>query len=795
MNNFFETLELHKILELLLSFCSNEQTKKLAMNIEPSSEVLYVKREAEKTKTAFDLSVKYGTPVFTDFKDVSASLKRADSGSKLSFRELLDMARVMYQIRVLYEWHSDIDREIKTPLDNYFEQLNPLKRLEERIQASILNDTEMSDSASSELASIRRKIARSGMKIKETLSSMIKSTETQKFLQESLVTQRDGRYVIPVKAEHKRDIPGLVHDTSATGATYFIEPMSVVEANNEIRVLLGEEQDEIERITAELSAECADNKELIESGMKACVILNFYFAKSNLGASMNGIIPEISDDGIIILNKARHPLIDKNKVVPINFSLGNDFSTMIITGPNTGGKTVVLKTVGLLTLMTMCGLMIPASDGSKVSVFKNILVDIGDHQSIENSLSTFSSHMNRVIKILNTADERSLVLLDELGSGTDPIEGSALAIAIIEQLICQNVKMVATTHYQELKMYAIETPNVENASCEFNVETLQPTYKLIIGSPGKSNAFAISQQLGVPKFVIDKAKTLISDEAKNFENVIERLDNARIELEQSLEKTKQYEREVKELKDKLDSEAERLEIQKEAELEKARNEANRLITKVTRQADAIIDELVEVKKSKDKENFSQLVSQAKSTSNNALDKMYSEANSSIKSNKYVLPRALVKGDNVIITDTNSKGIVVSPPDSAGNCVIQAGIMKTKIKVDKLRLVEKEKITYNGKKVIQSKVTTKGVESKAVRNADMELDIRGYAADDGIYSLDSFIDNAVLTGRGTIICIHGKGTGVLKNAVRNHLKHHPNVKSFRKGLYGEGEDGVTVIELK
>lgn len=798
MNRFYETLELHKIFEMLLGYCSNEQTRQLVKDIKPSSDLHYVQREMLKTQTAFDLSVKYGTPSFIDFKDISGSLKRADSGATLSFRELLDIARGLYQIRILADWRSDIDKELQTVLDSYFEQLHPLKQLEERITNSILNDTEMADSASAELASIRKKIIRAGSKIKETLNSMIKSAETQKLLQENIVTMRDGRYVLPVKAEHKREISGLVHDTSSSGATFFIEPISVVEANNEIRVLMGQEQDEIERITVELSAECAKYSQIISSGINACAILNLYFAKSNLGISMNGTVPEISDDGVIVLNKARHPLIDKEKVVPIDFSLGIDYDVMIITGPNTGGKTVILKTVGLLTLMTMCGLMIPASDGSRISVFKHILVDIGDNQSIENSLSTFSSHINRVIDILNTADNKSLVLLDELGSGTDPVEGSALAISIIEQLIHQSVKMVTTTHYQELKMFAIETPNVENASCAFNVETLQPTYKLIIGSPGKSNAFAISQQLGVPKKIIERASSLISDDDKNFENVVERLDKARIALEESLSKTKQYEKEIAELKEKLSAEREQLLEQKDHEIEKARREANAIVQKVTRQANTLIDELSSIKKEKDREDFAKRVADAKTKNNSSLDKMYKDANPiSEKQSTYVLPRALVKGDNVLITDTNSKGIVVSPPDSSGQCVIQAGIMKTKIKVEKLRLIEKENATLNGKNVKPKggKVTTKGVESRMVRKAEMELDIRGYASDEGIYEMDSFIDNAVMSGRGTVVIIHGKGTGVLKNAVRAHLKHHPSVKSFRKGLYGEGEDGVTVVELK
>lgn len=796
MNKYYEALELHKILNLLKDYCSNPMTKEKVMTTEPSNDLEYVKNEVKKTSAALELSIKYATPVFIDFKDVTASLNRADSGASLSLKELIEIRRMLYQTRELYSWYTQFNENIpETPLDYLFQSLFPNKFLEKKLETAIINEEEIADDASSELASIRRKIAQSGLKIRETLDKMIKSQSTQKYLQEAIVTMRDGRYVLPVKTEHKGEISGLVHDTSSTGATLFIEPASVVEANNEIRILKGREQDEINRIIAELSADCATVKDTIISSLNASVELNLYFAKANFGASINGCEPEISDDGEIILNKARHPLIAKDKVVPINFRLGNEFDSLIITGPNTGGKTVILKTVGLLTAMTMCGMLIPASDGCKISVFHDILVDIGDNQSIEQSLSTFSSHMNRVIEILDTADFQSLVLIDELGSGTDPVEGAALAVSIIERLRKQGAEIVTTTHYQELKMYALDNEGIENASCEFDVKTLQPTYKLIIGSPGKSNAFAISKRLGIPDDIINNAKSLISEDNRSFEAVIDNLERTRIELDKNNKEAEKLRIENENLKKQLSEEYERIVKEKETEIEKARIEARLIVENVTRESEKLIEELNDAIKAKNKSDFAQMANDAKSRQKSALNKLYKDANPiSEQNNTYVPPRPYKKGDNVTLIDTGKKGILISPPDDNGICFVQVGIMKTKIDVSKLRLVEKEKITINNQKIKQSKIT-KTVESKMTRKAGMELDIRGYASDEGIYEVDRFIDNAVMSGISVVTIIHGKGTGVLKNAIRAHVKKHPQVKSSRRGMFGEGEDGVTVCELK
>lgn len=796
MNKYCKTLELHKVLNLLSNECSNEKSKQLALELEPNDDIYIVKREVEKTSQALELAIKFGTPIFNNIKDISGAVKRAESGSVLSLKELIEIRRVLYQIRELTNWHAQIESE--TPLDYLFDSLFPNKMLESKLEKAIIDENELADDASPELASIRRKISNSSVKIRETLDKMIKSSSTQKYLQESIVTMRDGRYVLPVKTEHKGNIQGLIHDTSATGSTLFIEPMAVVEANNDIRILKGRELDEIHRIISELSAECGEMKEQIISGFNAAVELNLYFAKANLAAKMNACQPEINDKNIIVLHKARHPLIDAKKVVPIDFSVGENYSTLIITGPNTGGKTVVLKTVGLLTLMTMCGLLIPASDGCRISIFKNILVDIGDQQSIEQSLSTFSSHMNGVIDILDRADSHSLVLLDELGSGTDPIEGAALALSIIEKLKSLGATVVTTTHYQELKMYAIDTYNVENASCEFDVETLQPTYKLIIGTPGKSNAFAISKKLGIPQDVINYAQSLISEDNKKFENILDSLEKTRQQLNENNVLAEKYRKENELLRDELQAERKRLNEEKEFELEKARRESAEIVNRVTRESQALIDELDLIRKQKDKDNFSQMAINARHKQKSAINKLYLEANpvSDNSNNGYELPRPLRKGDHVIVSDTGRKGIVVTPPDGKGNCFVQVGIMKTKIDVSKLRLVEKQEAKKQTKNPVKGTgISTKGVESRMTRRAQSELDIRGYASDDGIYEVDNFLDDAVMSGLSVVTIIHGKGTGVLKKAVRNHLKHHPHVKSSRKGVYGEGEDGVTVVELK
>lgn len=795
MNKYFETLELHKILALLAEECSNDASRSKALELLPSSELEEVREEIQKTSDALDLAVKYGTPIFMGFTNAAGISERASSGAILSLAELIEVRKMLHQISSLVSWREQGSEETSS-IDYLFECLFPNTYLERLLDSSILSEEELADDASPQLASIRRKISREGIKIRDSLEGMIKSSDTKKYLQESIVTIRDGRYVLPVKSEFKGAVSGLVHDTSSTGATLFIEPMSVVEANNEIRLLKAQEQEEIHRIMTNLSAMCGEFSRQLASGYNACVQLNLYFAKANMAAKMHACAPQISDDGIIVLKKARHPLIDSDRVVPIDFSLGEGYNSLIITGPNTGGKTVILKTVGLLTAMTMCGLLIPASDGSKISIFENILVDIGDRQSIEESLSTFSSHIGRVVGIIDEADWNSLVLLDELGSGTDPIEGAALAVAIIEQLKMQGAKIVCTTHYQELKLYAIDSKDTENASCEFDVNTLKPTYRLVFGTPGKSNAFAISKQLGVPESIIANAESMIGAENRRFEKILEELESSRVELDALRDEASRDREEVQRLRNELESEREKLNAQKEKELELARREANAIVKRVTKQSEMLIDELDSLRKEKDKADFSQRAIDAKHASKSTLNSMYMTANPITKSDEeYKLPRPLVRGDNVLIADMNKKAVVLSPPDAGGNCFVQAGIMKTKIHVSKLRLLGKgEQQKEKPKPQSSGRVTTKGVQSAMTRRPQMELDIRGYAIDDGLYALDSFIDSAIMSGSKQVTVIHGKGTGVLKNAVRDHLSRHRQVKSYRRGLYGEGEDGVTIVEF-
>ena len=794
----YDILELDKVLEMLAALCSSRDSSQAALAVKPSDDLFTVRTEVGKTASALDLSIRYGTPAFYSINNVSASLNRAKAGGTLSLGELLEIKRVLGQTNELCKWFGQVEDK-ETPLGYLFEQLFPNKALWQRLETAILDSENLSDDASPELRSIRNKIAKAGLKIRETLDKMIKSPSTQKYLQESIVTMRDGRFVLPVKTEFKGNVGGLVHGTSATGSTLFIEPISVVEANNDIRILQGREQDEIHRILKDFSEECAQMQPQIESSYDAAVKLDLYFAKANLGAKMKAVEPEISDDGVIELNKARHPLIDENKVVPINFSSGTDYNVLVITGPNTGGKTVTLKTVGLLTLMTMCGLLIPASDGCKVSIYKNILADIGDRQSIEQDLSTFSSHMSKVRDILNKADHQSLVLIDELGSGTDPVEGAALAVSIIERLRQLGATVVTTTHYQEIKMYALDTDGVENASCEFDVDTMRPTYKLVIGSPGKSNAFAISHNLGLDDEIIEYAKSLISEDNRKFETIIDNLERTRMALEENNRLAEKYRAESERLKKELEEQRQKFYDEKEFELEKARRQASDIVNRVQRESQALVDELDKLRKEKDKSGFTQKALDARQKQRSTMNKLYLEANpvSEQRDDGYVLPRPLKKGDTVLITDTKRNGIVVSPPDDKGMCFVQTGVMKTKIDVKKLRLVEKQKPvkTPGQKKKHSSGVSTKGVESRMTRRFSTELDIRGYASDEGIHEVDSFIDNCVLSGVSVVTIIHGVGTGVLKNAVRTHLRRNRSVKSFRPGVYGEGEDGVTIVELK
>ncbi|MGN1109514.1 MAG: endonuclease MutS2 [Oscillospiraceae bacterium] len=793
MNKYYKKLELDKILELLAEQTYSDTCREKALKIKPSFDEQEIRQELQKTNDAFNLSAKFGTPRFRKIKDISMSLRRCKSGSALSFRELLDVADILRETAMLCDWFSQCEG-MDNSLSEYFRELYPIKQLEQRISESIISEEEMSDAASPELASIRKRIVRQGMNIREQLDKLIKSRSTQKFLQEAIVTVRDGRYVVPVRSEYKNEVAGLVHDTSATGQTFFIEPMSVVEANNEIRVLKSREQAEIERITRELSEQVAGSADSIANNFRVAEILELYFAKANLGAKMRGVAAKIVSEPRVLLHQARHPLIDQNSVVPISVEIGGANQCLIITGPNTGGKTVSIKTVGLLTLMTMCGLMIPAGDGSEIGVFGGIYVDIGDEQSIEQSLSTFSSHMVNVVKILSLADERSLVLIDELGSGTDPVEGAALAVSILTTLKEQGARVAATTHYQEVKMFALQTDGVENASCEFDVNTLKPTYRLIVGVPGKSNAFAISQRLGMPDYVIDRARELVSTENQRFEQVVDALEKSRQELETLKESVAISERNAKLTESELKQKLSELEQQKEKELESARQRALSIVEETRVRSNMLLNELEELKKVKDKEALRQGLNTAKSRANSTLNKMQDEANPIMerRAENYVLPRPLKAGDTVMLADTKKEGVLMTVPNMSGTCYVQVGMMKVKTSQKNLRLIENKKKQQPQKTGGSVK---KQVTSNMNRRGGMELDIRGMMTDEGVMEVERFIDGAQLSGISQVVIIHGKGTGALRAAVQQSLKTNPAVKSYRQGAYGEGEAGVTVVELK
>lgn len=792
MNKEYKKLELDKVLKLLSEQAWSDECKEQCLKIRPVFDIKESRELLKRTDDAFVLSSKFGTPRFSNIKNVCGSAKRASDGATLSLRELLDCAAVLREISGLCSWYSQC-AGIESSLQEYFDLLTPHKALEEEIGNAIISEDEISDTASPELTKIRRSIARQSQNIREQLNKLIKSQETKKYLQETLITQRDGRFVVPVKIEHKSEINGLVHDISSSGATLFIEPISVVEANNEIRVLEAQEQAEIERIIKNLSQRIGDCADDIVIGYENALKLEVIFAKSNLAAEMRASTPEICEEPMLLLNKARHPLLDRNTAVPVTIELGSKYSCLIITGPNTGGKTVSIKTAGLLTLMAMCGLMIPAADGSKVGIFSDIRADIGDEQSIEQSLSTFSSHMNNIISILKSCGSKSLILLDELGSGTDPVEGAALAVSVLKTLKDNGCFIIATTHYQEVKMFALEENGVENACCEFDVATLKPTYKLIIGVPGKSNAFAIVRRLGMQETVIESAQKLVSEENKRFEQVVEELEKSRQELELLKADIRKEQQKTKELSEQIEKERIEAEKAKEFEISKARQQAMSIVEEVRFEADLLIEDLEKLRKEKAAADFAEKVKSSRSKVNNTLNKMYDTANpvSEHKTDNYKLPRQLKLNDKVRLSDIDKVGTLVSLPDNSGNCFVMVGILRTKTNISNLKLEEEKKNTSS----VPKGSVKKQIQSNATRKSSMEVDIRGMTADEGIMEVESFLDGCILSGLKFVTVIHGKGTGVLREAVHRYLKQCKFVKSYRLGVYGEGEAGVTVVELK
>lgn len=794
MNKNLEILEFHKILDMLANLSANDITREKVLAITPNPDLAEARAELEKTNDAFQLSIQFGAPPFHRFQDMRMGLRRAKSGAKLSLKDLLEIATILRQMQSLSDWY-DRCAGVESTLDDLFSQLAPVPFLLEKLDRSILSEEEIADAASPALAEIRRKIGRSRQKLRDTLDSMMRRQEVQDCLQDNRVTLRDGRFVLPVRAEHRSKIAGLVHDTSATGQTIFIEPIAVVDANNDIRLLELQEAEEIERIIEELCTECGTWADTIIRDIAVCADLNVYFAKARLAEQMHAFPPTLTDDGVILLKKARHPLIPYKKAVPISFTLGDTYQALIITGPNTGGKTVALKTCGLLTLMAMSGMLIPAAEGSRISVFNNVLADIGDTQSIEQNLSTFSAHMRSVIEILEQADRHSLVLLDELGSGTDPIEGAALAEAVIQRLKDNGAKLMVTTHYQELKLYATEQPDVQNASCEFDIETLRPTYRLILGSPGKSNAFAICKGLGLSESIIAAAETLVSQENLRFEEAVSKLEETRKALEQDRSAMQEALRQAEEDAAKLREEVQRTRTDRENIMEQARLEAMRIVETTKAQSNEMISELDQLRKAKEKATFGDDVIRAKGNVKRGFRKMYKTANplTEVPDEDYVLPRELQVGDTVMLTDTKQKAVVAGKPDKNGTVFLQIGAMRTKVPQEKLRLVAgaEEK-----KKSQQKQRQTAGrVSAQAARRGTMELDIRGCTCDEGVYQMDAFLDRAVMSHIATVTIIHGKGTGLLRKAIHQRLKQLKYVKNFRLGTFGEGEDGVTIVSLE
>ncbi|HWP51453.1 MAG TPA: endonuclease MutS2 [Clostridia bacterium] len=788
------TLELPRVLEKLADCTSCDDSRRLALAVEPVCQYEKAVRLLRLTVAANTLSNKYGYPSVYRMVNCAGALKRAQLGSRLSLRELLDIMLILRTMRSLDSWKQQ-SKDMQTALDSLFECLFLERSLENRLTSAIVSEEELDDNASALLSDLRRNIRSAGLRVRSQLDNMIRSTTYQKYLQEPIVTIRDGRFVIPVKAEYKNDVKGLVHDTSSSGATYFIEPMSVVELNNEIRVLQSKEQQEVDRIIAELSALVGEHADAILSGYEAAVTLDLYFSKSRLGDRMRAYIPTLTDSGETVLKKARHPMIDYERAVPIDIALGKDYDTLVITGPNTGGKTVAIKTLGLLTLMAMCGLMLPASSDSTVSVYEQVLADIGDEQSIEQSLSTFSSHMVNIIAITEKANWRSLVLLDELAAGTDPVEGAALAVSIIETLRKKGAKIAATTHYSEIKMYALETDGVENASCEFDVASLRPTYRLLTGIPGRSNAFLISERLGLSKDVIERAKHFVSTENTRFEDVVTELEATRQQLEQEKLAAKKVLEEAEQVRRDSLLAQQRLEQNTEKELTRAREQAKRIIEETRIQADILFEELDNIKKEKDKDAFSDLLMRSKQEYRGVmkdLDRISDPVTAqSAADGNYVLPRPLEKGDIVFVRTLNKEGIVLKKPEGQ-SVLVQAGLLKTTVPISEIMLGGQKK---EQKLRAKGAVGTRGVASRATRDIKTELDLRGQDAEQAILELNAFIDSAVMSGVPTVRIIHGKGTGVLRAAVAQRLKSHRNVASFRLGVYGEGENGVTIAEIK
>ena len=782
-----QKLELDQVLELLAECAGSFEGKEACRKLRPTSDLEDVRLMLDQTTAASDLCTRKGNPGFGEVRDVSAALERADRGGSLQPKELLYIASLLRCARNIKGYVSEDDKE--TVLDSLFKALTPNKYLEDKIFGAILSEEEIADNASPALSDIRRHMRIQAGKIRDGLQKIISSPAYSKYLREPIITIRQGRYVVPVKSECKNDVPGLVHDVSATGSTYFVEPMSAVNANNALRELEIKEKKEIERILAELSGEAAAHREDIQLNFTMLVQLDVIFAKAKLAYRMRAWAPIMNDQGRVELRKARHPLIDPKTVVPISVRLGKDFDTMIITGPNTGGKTVTLKTIGLLTLMAECGLHIPAGDGSELSTFDAILADIGDEQSIAQSLSTFSSHMRTIVDVVAECDDRTLVLFDELGAGTDPAEGAALATAIIEFCRKMNSRVVATTHYAELKLYAMRTKGVINASCEFDVETLRPTYKLLIGIPGKSNAFAISRKLGLSEEILKEADDLVDKSDKDFEDVLSQLEQQRQQMEAARQEAERLKAETAKIKAQSEEYAAQLQKEKDRAMESARREAQRIIDDARAAANIASEELKALRKQLQDSADTTGINQRQAEVRRSLNEMESQLRAKQPRQERPQPkRGVMVGDTVELLKLGTKASVIAI-NKDGTYQLQAGILKMTAKPDEVCLLENDN-PYNEKK---ARPAHSGREMK-LSAMPTEVDLRGMDSIEAISVLERYLDEAMRSNLKQVRIVHGKGTGVLRAAVQQSLRRNKYVKKFRLGVYGEGEDGVTIAEF-
>ena len=785
-----QTLEFGEVLHRLAGCCLMEEAAEAAMALRPSTSEEAVRRLTEETTCAKGMLNQKSQPPFLSVGNIPLLCDRALKGAMLTIPQLLSVERLL---RMTRELSAYFDGASVSVLEPYVKQLQPQRSLEITLAGTFVSEEALADSASPELADIRRRLQRANSKVRDILSEFIRRPERQKLLQEPIVTMRAERYVIPVKVECKNAVPGIVHDTSASGQTLFIEPMAVVSANNEIRELQAAEQAEIERILYHLSSLVADARQPISESYHACTSLCLIFAKAELSFRMKAEEAELATDGKMVLKRARHPLIDSQKVVPIDVSLGGETRLLVITGPNTGGKTVTLKTLGLLSAMAQCGLHIPADYGSRIAVFGSILTDIGDEQSIQQSLSTFSAHMTNIASIVGVLDDRALVLLDEVGSGTDPVEGAALANALLEHIKACGATCAATTHYAELKVYALRTPGVQNASCEFDVETLRPTYRLMVGIPGRSNAFAISERIGIPAGIVRRAKELLDGESRHFEEVIQRLQSEQASLEERRKETEQRLTEARYASENAEKARKRLEENYQKEIEQAQKEARKIIERARAAAQQVTDELEALKKQRDKAELGQALNRTRGAVNQQLKQAETALATAKKkeASSTALPdMPLQKGDRVTLAMTGGRAEVLETPDKNGRLSVLAGNVTLKVRLADLRgPVERGAEAKPKEKMSSARLI------RTTANVPLELDVRGLTGDEAIAEVDKYIDNAVLAHLNTVTVIHGKGTGVLRQVLQTFLKNDPRVATLRNGKYGEGDFGVTVCELK